>query len=133
MAEKHRSEGSQTAVLFQRYEGTPWAWEDFRQFCSNLRINNRDSIGQRYQLITKRLNLIFLNLDCEASNRFYGGSCGRGKAIRGFSVHDVVFTLPYHYYQRYTSFTHNGQSWIVDESGVLLRVDSCHNPDLSVE
>lgn len=84
--------------------------DDFKQFCSNLTINNRDSIGERYQLITRRLNLDFWSLDCKTSNSRYVGSYGRGTSIRGFSDLDMIFSLPYDCYRTYDNYLHNGQS-----------------------
>lgn len=89
--------------------------EDFRSFCSNLTINNRESIGQRYQLITRRLNLDYWSLDSKTSHSLYVGSYGRGSAIRGFSDLDMIFRLPYQYYERYNNYQNNGQSAMLQD------------------
>ena len=89
--------------------------EDFRIFCGKLTINNRDSIGTRYQLITRRLNLDFWDLDSKFSHSLYVGSYGRGTAIRGFSDLDMIFRLPYEYYEKYNNHRHNGQSAMLQD------------------
>ncbi|MCK5849680.1 MAG: nucleotidyltransferase [Kiritimatiellae bacterium] len=89
--------------------------EDFRTFCSNLTVNNRESIRQRYQLITRRLNLDFWGQDSKLNHSFYVGSYSRGTAIRGFSDLDMIFVLPYSYYQKYNGYLGNGQSAMLQD------------------
>jgi hypothetical protein len=89
--------------------------EDFKTFCSNLTIKNRESIGTRYQLITRRLNLDFWDLDSKTSHSLYVGSYGRGTAIAGFSDLDMIFRLPYSYYEKYDKYTYNGQSAMLQD------------------
>lgn len=84
--------------------------EDFRDFCSQLTVNDRGTIAERYQLITRRLNLEFWDTDSRTANSFYAGSYGRGTAIRGFSDLDMIFRLPYDLYTQYNGHTWNGQS-----------------------
>jgi len=84
--------------------------EDFQTFCSRLTISNRDDIGKRYQLITKRLNTDFRNLDSHTAHSFYSGSYGRNTAIGFVSDADVLYELPYSYYVRYNGHVNNGQS-----------------------
>jgi len=84
--------------------------EDFQGFCSNLTINNRSTISSRYKAITKRLNLDFWDSASDMTHSLYVGSYGRGTAIRGFSDLDMIFYLPYSYYQKYNRYVHNGQS-----------------------
>jgi hypothetical protein len=84
--------------------------EDFRDFCANLTVSNRDSIARRYAAITKRLNLDFWNSDSETLHSFYTGSYGRGTAIGGTSDVDMLFWLPYGYYEKYHGYSGNGQS-----------------------
>lgn len=89
--------------------------ENFQAFCGNLTINNRTSIGNRYQLITRRLNLDFWNQDSKTNHSLYVGSYGRGTAIRGFSDLDMIFQLPYAYYQKYNAYSSNGQSAMLQD------------------
>lgn len=89
--------------------------DDFKTFCSNLTINNREDIGQRYQLITRRLNLDFWGIDSKTNHSLYVGSYGRGTAIRGFSDLDMISRLPYEYYEKYNSYISNGQSAMLQD------------------
>ena len=84
----------------------------FGTFCDNLTIptDKRSSISGRYQLITRRLNLDFRNLESELQHSFYGGSYGRGTAINGISDLDMLFELPSDVYYQYDSHSGNGQS-----------------------
>jgi len=89
--------------------------EDFKQFCSNLVVTKRDSIATRYGAITKRLNLDFWNSDSDTLHSFYTGSYGRGTAIGATSDVDMLFRLPYEYYEKYNSYVTNGQSAMLQE------------------
>lgn len=84
----------------------------FGAFYINLTISTdkRSSISDRYQLITRRLNLDFYSSDSNTLHSFYGGSYGRGTAISGFSDLDMLFVLPYSVYKQYNDYVGNGQS-----------------------
>ncbi len=84
--------------------------EDFENFCSNITVDNREIIGQRYRRITRQLNQDFWESDSENRHSLYVGSYGRGTARRGFSDLDMIFELPYKYYRRYNEYIANGQS-----------------------
>jgi len=95
--------------------------DDFRSFCSNLTVDDRGTISDRYQLITRRLNLDICGLDSKTSHSLYVGSYGRGTAINGFSDLDMVFWLPYSYYERYNGYQTNGQSAMLQDVRDSLR------------
>lgn len=84
--------------------------EDFQQFCSNVSVHDREGISNRYQLITRRLNLEFWKTDSNIYHSFYTGSYGRGTAIGLTSDVDMLFWLPYEYYAKYSGYQTNGQS-----------------------
>lgn len=84
------------------------AW--FETFCSNLQVENGDSISRRSSAITKRLNTDFWETTSETAHSFYAGSYGRNTAIHGSSDVDLVFQLPYSVYQQYNAYFGNGQS-----------------------
>ncbi len=84
--------------------------EDFRGFCGELTINNRASISDRYEQITRRLNLEFRDSESKTNNSFYVGSFGRGTAIRGFSDLDMIYVLPVDVYHQHDKYAGNGQS-----------------------
>ena len=95
--------------------------EDFKDFCSSLTINNRVTIGNRYQRITRRLNIDFWGQDSETSHSLYVGSYGRKTAVRGFSDLDMLFQLHYEYYEKYNSYIENGQSALLQEVRASLQ------------
>jgi len=84
--------------------------EDFREFVGNLAIRDRDSISNRYQLITRRLNLEFWDTDSHTAHSFYTGSYGRGTAIGLTSDVDMLHRLPDDVYFQYDAHYGNGQS-----------------------
>jgi hypothetical protein len=91
--------------------------EDFRTFCSNLAVPTtiRSSISERYELITRRLNIEFWTTDSRTSHSFYTGSYGRGTALGTTSDVDMIFQLPYSEYGRYNAHYGNGQSALLQE------------------
>jgi len=89
--------------------------EDFKSFCGNLTVTNREEIGKRYQQITRRLNIDFWNYGLTHSriytdHSFYSGSYGRGTAIGFISDLDMIFELPSSLYTQYNNHLYNGQS-----------------------
>ena len=85
--------------------------DKFSAFCSNLRMSNNtvSNVRTRYHSITKRLNKDFRNIDNDYSNSLYVGSYGRGTAIHVSDI-DMLYILPWGYYDRYDSYDGNGQS-----------------------
>ncbi len=84
--------------------------EDFKIFCSNLAVTNRDSISRRYKLITRRFNLEFRDTDSQTNHSIYAGSFGRDTATGKTSDVDMIFWLPVSYYNNYSEYSGNGQS-----------------------
>ena len=82
----------------------------FKNFCSNLRVQDGASISTRYKAITRRLNTDFWTTNSETSHSLYVGSYGRNTAINGFSDLDMVFELPSSLYFQYDKYLGNGQS-----------------------
>lgn len=82
----------------------------FSNFCSNIQVQDAESISTRYKRITKQLNMDFWDTTSETSHSLYVGSYGRNTAIKGFSDLDMVFELPYSIYERYNTHSGNGQS-----------------------
>lgn len=95
--------------------------EWFTDFCSNLQVQNSDTISYRYKRITKRLNLDFRSSDSETANSLYVGSYGRSTAIRGFSDLDMIFELPAALYQNYDERLGNGQSALLQAVRTSMR------------
>lgn len=84
--------------------------EDFSTFCTNIAVDDRDSIAQRYRLITRRLNLEYWDSDSDTNHSFYLGSYGRGTATGLTSDVDILFRLPDDVYWQYDQHGGNGQS-----------------------
>ena len=91
--------------------------EDFKTLCSNLAVSTttRSSISERYELITRRLNLEFWDTDSRTSHSFYTGSYGRGTAVGTVSDLDMIMQLPYADYVRYENHAGNGQSALLQD------------------
>lgn len=89
--------------------------EWFNTFCTNLKVQDGGTISNRYKLITKRLNTDFWNTTSDVSHSLYVGSYGRNTAIEGFSDLDMIFQLPYEVYEKYNSYSSNGQSALLQE------------------
>ncbi len=84
--------------------------EDFRTFCNNIAVKKRESISDRYALITRRFNIEFWGSESNVYHSMYAGSYGRGTATGLTSDVDMIFWLPYKYYSSYNSYIGNGQS-----------------------
>lgn len=82
----------------------------FKEFCSNIRVQDGGTISSRYKAITRRLNTDFWNTVSDTSHSLYVGSYGRNTAINGFSDLDMVFELPSTLYFQYDKYAGNGQS-----------------------
>lgn len=93
----------------------------FRTFCSNLTIQNRSDISNRYKQITRRLNIEYWDWDNETSFSKYVGSYGRGTAVRGFSDLDIIFQLPASVKFRIDNYVGNGQSALLQEVKLKLQ------------
>lgn len=87
--------------------------EDFEGFCRNIAVRDRDSISQRYQQLTRRLNTEYWNTDSYTAHSFYLGSYGRGTAIGLTSDVDMLFELPVSVYTQYDGWQSNGQSGLL--------------------
>jgi hypothetical protein len=95
--------------------------EDFRTFCGNLVVTKRSTISDRYELITRRLNLEFWDTDSRTSHSIYTGSYGRGTAIGNTSDVDMIFWLKYEDYLRFSRYAGNGQSAMLQEIRAAIK------------
>lgn len=84
--------------------------EWFSNFCSNIQVQDDDTISSRYKAITRRLSTDFWETTSDTSHSLYVGSYGRNTAIQGFSDLDMVFELPSAVYYQYDKYEVNGQS-----------------------
>ncbi len=90
--------------------------EKFKAFNQNIRISsdNVSKISDRYKRITKKLNREFWGTDSETSHSLYVGSYGRDTDIHVSDV-DILFQFPYSIYEKYNSYSGNGQSALLQE------------------
>lgn len=85
--------------------------EKFSAFCSALRMSDTVvwNVSSRAKQITKRINSDFRDLNSDIKYSLYVGSYGRGTAIHVSDI-DMLIELPYWIYQKYDSYSNNGQS-----------------------
>lgn len=85
---------------------------DFQSLCNELTISSdrRSKVSERYELITRRLNLEYWGADSRIQHSIYAGSYGRGTATSRTSDVDMIFWLPYDEYVRFNGYSGNGQS-----------------------
>src|SRR5688500_114958 len=91
--------------------------EDFQTLCSGLAVPSsvRSSISNRYELITRRLNLEYWSTDSRTAHSFYTGSYGRGTAVGSISDIDMLMRLPDAVYHRINGHHGSGQSALLQE------------------
>lgn len=66
----------------------------FTQFLDNLKVDNADTISQRYGEITGSLNKKFRDTESKTANSLQVGSYGRWTAIKGISDLDMLYIMP---------------------------------------
>jgi hypothetical protein len=84
--------------------------EWFSTFCTNIQVQDAETISARYKAITQRLNTDFWTTTSDTAHSLYVGSYGRGTAVQGFSDLDMIFQLPNSVYKQYDAYLGNGQS-----------------------
>lgn len=84
----------------------------FQEFLQNLAIDNKEEISNRYEEITKVLNIKYRNTESKTSNSLQVGSYGRFTAIKNISDLDMVYILPWTEYER---FKNGRQSALLQE------------------
>lgn len=66
----------------------------FKEFLDNIKVQKSDQFKQRYEQITKALNLKFRGTDSTTANSLQVGSYGRYTGIKGISDLDMVYIMP---------------------------------------
>lgn len=66
----------------------------FSTFLDNIKVDNYEKIGSRYNEITKKLNKKFRDTDSETANSLRVGSYGRYTGIKGISDLDLLYIMP---------------------------------------
>lgn len=75
--------------------------DDFKDFLSNIRIDNSVTISNRYGEVTAALNKTFRNTESKTANSVQVGSYGRWTAIKGISDLDMIYVMPSGSYAAY--------------------------------
>ena len=66
----------------------------FTKFLENIKVDNSETISNRYHEITKKLNKTFRDTDSETANCLQVGSYGRYTGIKGISDLDMLYIMP---------------------------------------
>ncbi|MFA7492901.1 MAG: hypothetical protein WCZ43_05235 [Proteiniphilum sp.] len=93
----------------------------FSNFCDNIRIESNDvqTIQNRYKYITSRINFDYYNSSSSTDHSLYIGSYGRDTEIYTSDI-DMLVELPYATYEKYNSYSTNGQSALLQEVKTVL-------------
>ncbi|MDR3270941.1 MAG: hypothetical protein LBT32_05485 [Peptococcaceae bacterium] len=83
--------------------------EPFDLLLENLRLENLDSMAEKFKTITKRLNTDFRNFPSNSDYSKLVGPVGRGTAIRTTNTVDMYIRLPGSLYDQYNALPDNGQ------------------------
>lgn len=66
----------------------------FKEFLDNIKVQKSDQFKQRYEEITKVLNLKFRDTDSTTANSLQVGSYGRYTGIKDISDLDMIYIMP---------------------------------------
>lgn len=100
--------------------------DDFKSFLSNIKISDDKStqVSNRYQEITKALNIKFRDIENSTANCLQVGSYGRWTAIKGISDLDMLYIMPQSKWNEYN--VSGGQSKLLKDTkdAILKRYPS---------
>ncbi|MBR6688585.1 MAG: nucleotidyltransferase [Clostridia bacterium] len=102
---------------------------DFEEFCSNIKLDNKEDMESTVKDITKKLNKHYYDLDDAVEHMHTVGSVGRTTAIKNTSDLDILFELPQSVYDRINDNEGNKQSQLLQEVKNVLK-DRYPNTDL---
>lgn len=90
--------------------------DDFKTFCTDIKLSNRDDMEIHAGEIAKKLNKYYYNLQGDSETHMYiVGSVGRNTAVESCSDLDLLFELPDEVYKKYNNYVNNGQSSLLQE------------------
>ncbi len=97
--------------------------EEFQMFRDgyNIGMDLISSISVRYRRITARLNADFRSLTSDTYYSQYVGSYGRDTAAKGISDLDMAYILPSDLYRRYSAYSGNGPSALLQAVKVSIQ------------
>jgi len=93
---------------------------ELRKLLSNIKTTNHEIISYRYHKIVKTINKEYWGINSDSINCRYVGSYGRGTAISGFSDVDIIVKLPISQYERFSAYSTNGQSALLQNVKTAL-------------
>lgn len=93
--------------------------DTFKQFLSNLAVDNAATISSRYEEITCSLNKRFRNTESKDANSLQVGSYGRWTAIKGISDLDMLYIMPKGEWETYNK--EGGQSKLLSDAAAAIR------------
>lgn len=93
--------------------------DTFKQFLSNLAVDNAATISSRYEEITRSLNKRFRNTESKDANSLQVGSYGRWTAIKGISDLDMLYIMPKGEWETYNK--DGGQSKLLSDAAAAIR------------
>lgn len=92
--------------------------DKFKQFLSNLKVDNDEQIELRYGEITSALNKEFRDSESKTSNNLQVGSYGRWTAIKGVSDLDMLYIVPASQWDKYKD---GGQSALLERTKAAIK------------
>lgn len=92
--------------------------DTFKQFLSNLKVDNAQAISDRYGEITCALNKKFRDTESKTANTLQVGSYGRHTAIKGISDLDILYIMPKGEWDNYKE---GGQSKLLSDAAAAIR------------
>ena len=90
----------------------------FKQFLSNIKVQNDVQIELRYGEITSALNKAFRDSESKTSNNLQVGSYGRWTAIKGVSDLDMLYIVPASQWEKYKD---GGQSALLERTKAAIK------------
>ena len=96
--------------------------EDFKTFCSNLRMSDDvvSRIQSRYHNVLQRINIDYWGIYSNSVHGLYVGSYGRGTEIWTSDI-DILVQLPWSVYEKFNSYSSNGQSALLQDVKKVLQ------------
>ncbi|NKI99976.1 nucleotidyltransferase [Novosphingobium sp. SG707] len=92
--------------------------DTFKQFLSNIKVDDAQAISDRYGEITRALNQKFRDTDSKTANTLQVGSYGRHTGIKGISDLDMLYIMPKGEWETYKD---GGQSKLLSDTAAAIR------------
>lgn len=89
--------------------------DKFKKFVENLQIDNENLINRRFKAIVQKVNLDYRNIRFDSGNAHFIGSYGRGTAIKGTGIFNIMVVLPASHFKRIEKLPGNGQLQLLQE------------------